>query len=269
MTVITICQKKGGNGKSTSCQNLSWEFARLGSKVLVIDLDEQGNTSSVMRIEEQSVTIDEVLAEGGLNRRPLKRLSRWEMMDFLGTRGGLTGVARELDGETGGHQILKERLREIAEGIEGIDEPYNYCFIDTSPSMNILTLNALCASDYVFIPLSSKYFSMEGLEQTMESIGKVQKRLNEGLKVLGMGFVIHDGRSVFAREMIELVREKYGELVCKTVINQNIKIEIAQYLNQTIQRYDRNNRGAIQYGEMAWELYERLAAEWEERGKRG
>ncbi|ULQ59101.1 AAA family ATPase [Brucepastera parasyntrophica] len=239
MKIITICQKKGGNGKSTSCQNLAASFAAKGKRVLVVDLDEQGNTSSTMGILRKHLTVDAVLA-GEEDILFGAALPVWdgEGVCYLGTRGGLSGVMKYLDGETGGHLILKERLA-VVRG------QYDYCFIDTAPSMNILTLNALCASDGVFIPLSSKYFSLKGLVQTMESIEKVQKRLNEKLRVLGMAFVIHDGRSGLASEVIGKVKEEYGELVFQTIVNQNIRIEEVQVSGRSIIYADRSDRAAF------------------------
>lgn len=256
MRVITVCQKKGGNGKSTSVQNLSAAFARRGKRVLAVDLDEQGNTSSTMGIGKGDLTVDEVLMGGKYILQGAK-LPVWKHsgivcpVEYAGTRGGLSGVVRKLDGQRLGHRALADR-------IEKIEMRYDYCFIDTSPSMNILTLNALCTADYVFIPLSSKYFSLLGLVQTLESIEKVNKRLGLQVSVLGMGFVIHDGRSGLAREVIGKVREEYGSQVFESIVNQNIKIEEAQVRGRPIFSEWENDRGAVQYGQLAEEILERI-----------
>lgn len=256
MKVITICQKKGGNGKSTSCQNLAAVFASRCERVLVIDLDEQGNTSSTMGIKEYTLTIDEVLGTGKAVIEKHGKgwhlaVGEWGFVEYLGTRGGLSGLTRQLDSEVGGHLVLKEAL-------ELLKDRYSYCFIDTSPSMNILTLNALCASDYAFIPLSSKYFSLKGLVQTVESIGKVKERLNKGLKIIGMGFVIHDGRSNLSEEVIGKVREEYGELVFKTVVPQDIKVEEAQIAGEAVASGYPGSRGAVAYRNLGEELFRRI-----------
>lgn len=155
-----------------------------------------------------------------------------------------------MEEEIGSHGVLREKLR----GAAG----YDLCFIDTSPSLNILVINALCASRWAFIPLSSKYFSLQGLGQTRDAIGKIQKRLNPGLRILGMAFVIHDKRSRLAREVAAKAREAYGDQVCETMVGLNIKIEEAQVHQQSIVGYAPGDRGAAQYRALAAELAGRL-----------
>ena len=161
---------------------------------------------------------------------------------------------RELDGEVGSHLVLKEKL--AADGDDG--DGFDLCLIDTSPSLNILVVNALCASEYLFIPLSSKYFSLQGLGQTLEAFAKVKSRLNPALGILALAFVIHDSRSSLAREVVEKAKTEYPELVCATTIGQNITIEEAQVKRQSIFSYAPDNRGSLQYRALADELLGRM-----------
>jgi chromosome partitioning protein len=251
MKTITICQRKGGNGKSTSALNLAHAFALQGKKVLLIDLDEQKNTTSAIATQDviqdtaEALLLNEEAAVADVAEKTV-----WEGVDLIAASGNLSGVIRELDEEIGSHRVLLEKLRDAG--------GYDLCLIDTSPSLNILVINALCASRWAFIPLSSKYFSLQGLGQTLEAIGKIQKRLNPGLKILGMAFVIHDKRSRLAREVAAKAREAYGEQVCETMVGLNIKIEEAQVKRESILGYAPGDRGAEQYRSLAAELAGRL-----------
>jgi chromosome partitioning protein len=251
MRTITVCQRKGGNGKSTSALNLAHAFALQGKKVLLIDLDEQKNTTSAIATKGLiGDTAEALLLNEEATVADVAEQTVWEGVDLIAASGNLSGVIRELDEEIGSHRVLLEKLRE-ARG-------YDLCLIDTSPSLNILVINALCASTRVFIPLSSTYFSLQGLGQTLEAIGKIQQRLNPCLKVLGMAFVIHDKRSRLAREVVAKAREAYGERVCDTLVGLNIKIEEAQVKRQSILGYAPGDRGAAQYRALAAELAVRL-----------
>ena len=151
--VITIGQRKGGVGKSTATLNLACVFAELGYKVLIIDLDDQQNTTrSISAIVESNKTIEDLLLKEDASLGEVAVKTGWENVFILPSSSNLSGVVKHLDGELGGHLILKEKLSQ--------DNAFDFVLIDTSPSLNILVINALCASHYLFIPLSSKYFSI-------------------------------------------------------------------------------------------------------------
>jgi chromosome partitioning protein len=251
MTVITIGQRKGGNGKSTSALNLAHAFAQRGQRVLLIDLDDQKNSTSAIEVPRApSKTIEDLLLDPSAGVADAAVETTWAGVWLIAASGSLSGAIRELDGEVGSHLVLKEKL----EASSGFD----LCLIDTSPSLNILVVNALCASRWLFIPLSSKYFSLQGLGQTLEAFKKVQSRLNPALRVVALAFVIHDRRSGLARDVVAKAKTEYPELVCDTLVGQNIKIEEAQVLRQSILGYAPEDRGAEQYRSLAAELAERL-----------
>ena len=252
MTVITIGQRKGGNGKTTSALNLAHAFALTGKRVLLVDLDDQKNsTSAIETATAPTKTVEDLLLNSEVTVGQTAVATSWEDVWLIAASGNLSGTIRELDGEVGSHLVLKEKLAAAAEA-------FDLCLIDTSPSLNILVVNALCASRWLFVPLSSKYFSLQGLGQTLEAFQKVKGRLNSELSLLALAFVIHDRRSSLARDVVEKAKTAYPSLVCETLVGQNIKIEEAQVLRQSILGYAPEDRGAEQYRGLAAELTERL-----------
>jgi chromosome partitioning protein len=251
MIIITIGQRKGGNGKSTSTLNLAHAFAQTGKRVLLIDLDDQKNsTSAIETTQAPAKTVEDLLLDSTVTVAAAAVPTTWEGVSLIAASPNLSGTIRELDGEVGSHLVLKEKLAATGD--------FDICLIDTSPSLNILVVNALCASRWLFIPMSSKYFSLQGLGQTLEAFNKVHGRLNPELAILGLAFVIHDQRSNLARDVITTATEQYPGLVCQGMVGQNIKIEEAQVLRQSILSYAPDDRGAEQYRMLAAELQERM-----------
>jgi len=251
MTIITIGNRKGGVGKSTSCLNLACVFAELGFKVLVIDLDDQQNTTkSISNVVNTSKTIEDLLLKEDCLLLDAAVKTSWDNVYILPASSNLSGVVKYLDSEVGGHNILKEKLSECKE--------FDIVLIDTSPSLNILTLNALCSSQYLFIPLSSKYLSLQGLKQTIESFKKVSSRLNSDIKLLGIAFVCHDKRNVLANEVVLEVKKAFDSDMFSTLIGINIKIEEAQVKKQSILTYSPNDKGAEQYRLLGNEILSRI-----------
>jgi len=249
-TIVTILNRKGGVGKTTATLNLASVLAEMNYRVLIIDLDDQRNTSnSVSSIVESSKTIEDLLLKD-LTLKDVVVQTDWQNVYILSASSNLSGVVKYLDGEVGGHLILKEKLVK--------DNEFDFVLIDTSPSLNILVINALCASQFMFIPLSSKYLSLQGLSQTIESFKKVTDRLNPDLKLLGIGFVQHDKRNVLANEVLEQVKEAFPNDLFKTLIGINIKIEEAQVKKQSILSYAPNDRGAEQYRELGKEILAKI-----------
>lgn len=250
LIVITICQRKGGVGKSTATLNLAYVFAAMGYRTLIIDLDDQANTSSSISSHMQGTyTIGELLVKDELTAGDAAIKTDWENVWMVPASRNLSGVIKHLDSEVGGHLVLKEKL---------INTDFDFCFIDNSPSLNMLTINSLTASDYAFFPLASKYFSLHGLGQTLEAYGKVQKRINPDLLLAGMAFTIHDKRTALSKEIIEKVKETYGQLLFNTIIGTNIKIEKAQVRKESILTYAPDDRGSVLYRQLGQELFERI-----------
>jgi chromosome partitioning protein len=252
MKITAIIQRKGGNGKTTSALNLAHAFAQGGKRVLLVDLDDQKNTtSSIEVLRTPDKTIEDILLDPGVAVTDAAVRTTWDGVSLIAASGNLSGTIRELDAEVGSHMVLKEKLATAA-------EEFDLVLIDTSPSLNILVVNALCAADWLLVPLSSEYFSLQGLGQTLEAYTKAKSRLNPALELLGLAFVIHDGRSNLALDVVAQVKEEYPALVCDTLIGQNIKIQEAQVGRQSILGYAPGDRGAEQYRALAAELLARM-----------
>jgi len=256
MTTITIGQRKGGNGKSTSALNLAAAFAERGKRVLLVDLDDQKNSTSAIEAAAPTHTVEELLLRPEVTVAAAAVPTTWEGVSLIAASTSLSGAIRELDGEVGSHLALRGKLAAVPSA--AADAGFDLCLIDTSPSLNILVVNALCASRYLFIPLSSKYFSLQGLGQTLEAFAKVKARLNPELGILGMAFVIHDARSSLSREVVQKARDEYPDLVCAAMVGQNIKIEEAQVKRQSIFSYASEDRGSAQYRALGDELLARM-----------
>ena len=252
MKTLTICQRKGGNGKSTSALNLAHAYALSGKRVLLIDMDDQRNTTSAIPTRRPIFhTVESLLLEEDALVFDVAQATLWEGVDLLAGSLGLSGAVSDLEQLSDGHLMLRDKLRPAFS--------WDLCIIDTSPSLNLLTINAMCASDGIFIPLSSNYFSLEGLAQTLQAYQKVREDLHhKSLKLYGAAFVIHDGRTRLAAEVQEKVREQYPDLLCETVIHRNIKIEEAQVKRQSIFSYAPEDRGALQYRMLSRELAARM-----------
>lgn len=251
--IITFLQRKGGAGKTTAALNLAHVMAVLGFRVLLVDIDDQQNSSnSISRHIQADLTIADLLLKDEVRVADVAIQTEWDNVWIIPASPNLSGALKHLDSEVGGHLVLKEKLQ-AADG-------YDICLLDNSPSLNILNIASLCASSHLFIPLSSKYFSLQGLGQTLSAYNKVKQRLNPGLQLLGMAFVIHDCRTTLSNEILERVKKQYPTLLFNTVIGNNIKIEEAQVRKQSIITYSPEDRGAEQYRQLGIEIVDRLEA---------
>jgi chromosome partitioning protein len=252
MKTLGIIQRKGGNGKSTAALNLAAAFGEQGKRVLLVDTDEQKNTTSTIPIQRSHCkTIESLLLEEQAWVQDIAEPTTWAGVDLLAGSLGLSSVVSVMEDLYDGHLLLRDKLKAAY--------AWDLCIIDTSPSLTMLTINAMCASQGIFIPLASSYYSLEGLAQTLEAYRKVRVDLHHThLKLYGAAFVIHDGRTRLAAEVQEKVREQYSDLLCDTVIGRNIKIEEAQVARQSILSYAPGDRGAAQYRSLAKELAARM-----------
>lgn len=252
MKVVTITQRKGGNGKSTLTLNFAHALAKYhGQKVLIIDTDDQRNTTSAIPTKRPAAsTIENLLFDQYTAIEDAAEETLWEGVDLIVGSRNLSTASATLDNLAGSHQRLLAKLV--------YSQRYDVCLIDTSPSLNMLTINAMCASHGIIIPLASTYFSLEGLAQTLYAYRRIQESLRHDLKLYGAAFVIHDGRTRLARDVQEKVKEQYPGLLCETAVVRSVKIEEAQCAKQSIFSYAPSNRAAAQYRDLADELAERM-----------
>lgn len=249
--IISIANQKGGVGKTTTAINVAACLAEKGQKVLAIDMDPQGNMSSGLSLDKNSLensTYELLLGEIDIKEAITKEV--FENLDILGTNINLSAIEVELAGTENVHYILKGYVEEIR-------EEYDFIIIDCPPSLNLLTLNAMVASDSVIVPIQCEYFALEGLSQLMHTINLVQERLNPNLEIEGVVFTMYDARTNLSLQVVENVKDNLEQNVYKTIIPRNIRLAEAPSHGLPINMYDSKSTGAESYRMLADEVIER------------
>ncbi len=247
--IISVSNHKGGVGKTTSTINIGAGFAAKGKKVLLIDLDPQANLTQSLATKENAPTIYENL-RGDESIQPVKYK---ENLYLVPASLDLSASEMELSAEPGREKILADIL-------DGIKESFDYIFIDCPPSLGLLTINALTASDAVIVPLQSEYLAMRGLTKLTTVIEKVARRLNKNLHIGAVFLTQFDSRKVLNRNVAESVQEHYKDKLLTTKISNNIALAEAPANGQDIFLYNKNSKGAQDYRALCEELLERKVA---------
>ena len=246
--VLAIANQKGGVGKTTTSVNLSASLAKLGKKVLLIDIDPQGNTSSGVGINKGDVEycIYDIL----IDEEPLKDVilaTKQENLYVVPATISLAGAEIELVSTISRELRLKKALQEVR-------SQFDYIIIDCPPSLGLLTLNALTAADGVLIPVQCEYYALEGLSQLLSTVRLVQKHLNKELKIEGVLLTMLDARTNLGLQVIEEVKKYFRDKVYKSVIPRNVRLSEAPSHGMPIALYDERSRGAETYLELAREV---------------
>jgi len=246
--VISVSNQKGGVGKTTTTVNVAAFLAEMGRKVLIMDIDPQGNAGYGIGInaEEINTTLYEVLI-GEIALKDALFKSNIENLYLVPSNIHLSGAQVDLLDMEGKEYILRKALKDVK-------NDFDYIFIDCPPSLGILTLNSLVAADTVLIPLQCEYYALEGLSQLLRIIAMVQENLNRSLKVEGVVLTMYDPRTNLSQQVVNDVREYFGDKVFKTIIPRNVKLSEAPSFGQPIGVYDRASTGSRTYENLAKEV---------------
>lgn len=252
--VITIANRKGGVGKTTTTLNLAYSLKELGKKVLVIDLDPQANLTRCFDVEntENIKTIGHLLItemEEEESYLVEDYTKSYDEIDIIPSGVYLSAVETQMRIETGGERILSEIVNQAK-------EHYDYILIDTSPSLNILTINALCASDSVLIVADTQLFAIVGIGELLKTIQKIKKRVNPKLKVQGILLTMCENRTNLSKTLTEQVEEMFQKKikVFQTKIPKTVKVGEAIYSGQSIKKYAKGSSVDIAYDNLAKEI---------------
>lgn len=253
---IAIFNQKGGVGKTTTNINLAACLALKGKKILILDIDPQGNTTSGVGIAKKGLdkTTYEILVDDKLDPREAIIQTSVENMHIIPGSVQLAGAEIELVQLEGREQRLKK-------AIEKVKKDYDYIFIDCPPSLGLLTINSLTAVDSVLIPIQCEFYALEGVSQLMSTIELVKKSLNPNLQIQGVILSMFDGRTNLSIQVVEEVKKYFREKVYTTVIPRNVRLAEAPSYGMPITEYDPKSAGAIAYGEFAEEFLELEAEE--------
>jgi chromosome partitioning protein len=244
--ITAIVNQKGGVAKTTTTINLGSCLAELGKKVLLIDIDPQGNLTQGLGVENIDKTIYECLTE----ELPLSEIiqhTNFNNLDIVPANIKLANAELELSSTLGRESLLKDAL-------EHADLNYDYILIDCNPSLGILTVNALTATEDIIIPLEPGIFALEGIGQLVKVIQLIKKKLNPKLNIKGVLLTRVNSRTSLAKDFEVQLHEIFGDKVFNTVIHNNVKIAEAQTYKKPINVYDKNAKGSIEYMSLAKEL---------------
>jgi len=261
--VLTVANQKGGVGKTTSTVNLAASLALHGLRVLVIDLDPQGNASTALAVPHQAGTpsIYEVLVEGMALADVVQPVSGLAGLTAVPATIDLAGAEIELVSLVARESRLQRALTAYLGAQTERGEPIDYVLIDCPPSLGLLTVNAFVAGVEVLIPIQCEYYALEGLGQLIRNVELVQAHLNPTLHVSTILLTMHDARTRLASQVADEVRDHFGEVVLATAIPRSVRVSEAPSYSQTVLTYDPGSSGALSYVEAARELAHRTGGE--------
>lgn len=256
--VFTVANQKGGVGKTTTTVNLAAALARAGARVLVIDLDPQGNASTALGVEHRSDTasVYDVIISDEAMADVVQKSPEFEALFCVPATIHLAGAEIELVSLVAREQRLRTALELF---LEQSPEPFHYVFIDCPPSLGLLTINAFVAAQEVLIPIQCEYYALEGLSQLLTNIQLIERHLNPRLSVSTILLTMYDSRTNLANQVVQDVRDHFPNEVLQTLIPRSVRISEAPSYGQSVISYDGNSPGSLSYREAAAEIAHRGA----------
>ena len=248
--IIAVVNQKGGVGKTTTAVNLTAALHELGVKVLLCDFDPQANATSGMGVDKRKIkhSVYDVV----IDQVPVRdAIVSTQFGDVLPSSSDLAGAAVELIG-------VEHRERQLDAALNQVKKDYDLIFIDCPPSLELLTLNGLCASDAILVPVQCEYYALEGLSDLMATLRMVKKKMNPRLDIFGVALTMFDGRTNFSTQVAQEVRRHFPGKVFATSIPRNVRLAEAPSHGIPVTAYDRASRGAVAYRAMAEEIKGKL-----------
>lgn len=246
--MIAVANQKGGVGKTTTAINLTAALGEQGKRVLLVDIDPQGNATSGLGINKRKSvhsTYHLLLASAKVEDVLVK--TRFKNLDLLPSNIDLAGIEIEL-------VEMQERTFRLRQALAPVKEEYDYILIDCPPSLGLITLNALSAADSLLVPIQCEYYALEGLSQLMATVRQVKRMYNPDIEIEGVLLTMYDSRLNLTLQVVREVKKHFSERVYKTVIPRNVRLSEAPSYGQPILYYDRGSKGTAAYNDLAREL---------------
>lgn len=249
--IISIVNQKGGVGKTTSAVNLAAALGKLGKKILLVDADPQGNTTSAYGVSKQSLAVSSYeLLIGTAKARDATVKTQFDGVDVIPCNMDLAGAEIELIS-------IEERESQLKNALCLVKADYDFIFIDCPPSLGLITINSLCASDTVLVPIQCEYFALEGLSQLMATIRKIKRLYNPSLELEGVLLTMYDGRLNLTQQVVAEVKKFFDKKLFATAIPRAVRLSEAPSFGMPIQYYDPKSKGAKAYDSLAEEFIKR------------
>ena len=253
--IIAVANQKGGVGKTTTSVNLAACLAKAGKKVLLVDIDPQGNSTSGLGVDKRRV--EKTVYDCLINEEKMENVAiptQYDNLFVCPSNLDLSGAEVELISVMGRENRLKQSL-------EGVTDEYDFILIDTPPSLGLITINTLTAANSVLIPIQCEFYALEGVSQLIETIKRIKKALNPSLFIEGIVMTMYDARTNLAVEVVDEVKRFFPDKVYRTIIPRNVRISEAPGFGRPVVYYDEASKGAQAYTELAYEVIENNPAE--------